>query len=127
MNPQRLCATVDEATSNISCNTVRAAMPEFLTRRNGTWHFVRRVPLEFADFDRRGVVRHSTRIRIVHDRAGRRAAHVSEKMNERLELTWKDLALGVTQAAATRYEDARQRARTLGYEYLESTTLLERP
>jgi len=24
-------------------------MPDFLTRRNGTWHFVRRVPLEFGD------------------------------------------------------------------------------
>ena len=45
--------------------------PEFLTRRNGTWHFVRRVPLEFAEVDPRGIVRHSTRIRIAHDRAGR--------------------------------------------------------
>jgi hypothetical protein len=32
-------------------------MPEFLTRRNGTWDFVRRVSLEFAEIDRRGIVR----------------------------------------------------------------------
>ena len=77
-------------------------MPEFLTRRNGTWHFVRRVPLEFAAIDRRRIVRHSTRIRIAHDRAGRRAA-------------------------GTRYEEARQRCRLLGYEYLDNAILLERP
>ncbi len=59
------------------------SMAEFLTRRNGTWHFVRRVPYEFADFDRRGIVRHSTRIRIEHDRAGRRAARVAERFRGR--------------------------------------------
>src|SRR5262249_17800739 len=102
-------------------------MSESLTRRNGTWHFVRRVPLEFAELDRRGIVRHSTRIRIVHDRAGRRAARGAEKFNERLEMTWRDLALGQSRANATRYEEARQRARLLGYEYLENAALLERP
>jgi hypothetical protein len=49
-------------------------MPDFLTRRNGTWHFARRVPIEFAKLDHRGVVKHSTRIKIVHDRAGYAAA-----------------------------------------------------
>jgi integrase len=102
-------------------------MPEFLTRRNGTWHFVRRVPFEFAEVDPRRIVRHSTRIRITHDPVGRRAARVAEKFNERLELTWRDLALGESQAKFTRYEDARLRARLLGYEYLENAALLERP
>jgi hypothetical protein len=72
---------------------------------------VRRVPLEFAKVDRRRVVRHSTRIRFVDDRADRRAAGVAEKLNEQLELTWRDLALGASREAATRYEDARLRAR----------------
>lgn len=102
-------------------------MYEYLTRRNGTWHFVRRVPVEFAEIDRRGIIRHSTRIRIAHDRVGRRAARVAEKFNERLELTWKDLALGQSKTEVTRYEDARMRARLLGYEYLENAVLLERP
>jgi len=39
-------------------------MPDFLTRWNGTWHFVRRVPVEFAALDQRGVVKHSTRVRV---------------------------------------------------------------
>jgi hypothetical protein len=26
-------------------------MPDFLTRRRGTWHFFRRVPTEFAALD----------------------------------------------------------------------------
>lgn len=63
-------------------------MPDFLTRRNGTWHFARRVPVEFAEVDPRGVVKHSTRIRIENDRAGRRAARVAEKFNAELERYW---------------------------------------
>ncbi len=39
-------------------------MPDFLTRRHGTWHFVRRVPSEFAEFDNRGIIRHSTKVRV---------------------------------------------------------------
>jgi hypothetical protein len=57
-------------------------MPDFLTRRNGTWHFVRRVPIEFAELDRRRVIKHSTRVKIASDRAGRRAALVADKFNE---------------------------------------------
>ena len=48
-------------------------MPDFLTRRNGVWHFVRRVPAEFSEFDERGIVRHSTKVRVASDRTGRRA------------------------------------------------------
>ena len=50
-------------------------MPDFLTRRNGTWHFVRRVPIEFAELDKRRVISaNRTEVRIANDRAGRRAA-----------------------------------------------------
>lgn len=55
-------------------------MADFLTRRNGTWHFVRRVPREFSDFDARGVIRHSTKIRVSADRTGRRATRVADKL-----------------------------------------------
>ena len=41
-----------------------AQMPDFLTRRCGTWHFVRRVPVEFAHLDERGIIRHSTKVRV---------------------------------------------------------------
>ena len=58
------------------------SMPDFFTRCHGTWHFVRRVPIEFAQLDKRGVVKHSTHIKIANDRAGRRAARVADKFNE---------------------------------------------
>jgi hypothetical protein len=66
-------------------------MPDFLTRRNGTWHFVRRVPLEFSPFDHRGVIKHSTKVRVADDRNGRRASRVAQKLNEQLEGFWCSL------------------------------------
>ncbi len=50
---------VNNSSSNTS-NTLLPATPDFLTRRNNMWHFVRRVPTEFAYLDKRGVVKHST-------------------------------------------------------------------
>lgn len=102
-------------------------MPDFLTRRNGTWHFVRRVPSEFATFDRRGIVKHSTRIRIAHDRAGRRAARVAEQLNRQLEIYWKGLSDGRPGELLNSYDNARRRARALGFEYIENDELLKQP
>jgi hypothetical protein len=102
-------------------------MSDFLTRRNGTWHFVRRVPSEFSRVDRRGVVRHSTRIKITADRAGRRASRVAAQLNEQLELSWREMAKGSLQEETCRYDVARKRARSLGYEYIEIEQLMDRP
>jgi integrase len=98
-------------------------MPDFLTRRGTTWHFVRRVPAEFAHVDRRGVVRHSTRIKVADDRIGRRAARVAHTLNEQLEQFWKDLAGGRSRAN-NRYDEARRRARTLGFDYVPNGDLI---
>jgi hypothetical protein len=84
-------------------------MPDFLTRRNGTWHFVRRVPAEFATLDPRGIIKHSTKVRVATDRTGRRAAR-----NEELEGYWQELAGRRPQADSNGYEDARRHARSLG-------------
>ncbi len=100
-------------------------MSDFLTRRGNTWHFVRRVPAEFAALDRRGIVRHSTRIRITDDRIGRRASRVAHTLNEELERFWKELANGQTSAGITRYDEARNHARGLGYDYLPVNELIE--
>ncbi|MFZ1923161.1 MAG: integrase, partial [Xanthobacteraceae bacterium] len=102
-------------------------MPDFLTRRNGTWHFVRRVPVEFAELDARGVVKHSTRIKIANDRAGRHAARVAEKFNEQLEIFWKGLSDGKPRRTLNSYELARHRARALGFEYIENDRLMQQP
>ena len=98
-------------------------MSDFLTRRGSTWHFVRRVPTAYAQFDRRGIVRHSTGIKVASDRAGRRAAGVAEKLNDELERFWRTLANG--QATATgRYDLARRQARSLGFDYIANDDLL---
>jgi hypothetical protein len=100
-------------------------MPDFLTRRNNTWHFVRRVPIEFAQLDTRGVIKHSTKIKLADDRAGRRAARVAERLNEELELFWKGLCNGKPKDELTRYDIARRRARALGFDYVENEQLLQ--
>jgi integrase len=102
-------------------------MPDFLTRRNGSWHFVRRVPIEFAELDRRGVIKHSTRVKIATDRSGRRAARVADKFNEQLEIFWKGLSDGKPKAQLNSYEMARSRARALGFDYVENDQLLQQP
>jgi len=102
-------------------------MSDFLTRRGTTWHFVRRVPAEFAQLDRRVIVQHTTRIKIADDRVGRRAARVALKLNQELELFWKGLADGHLNADLHRYNDARRRARSLGYDYLPANELIYLP
>jgi integrase len=100
-------------------------MTDFLTRRGSTWHFVRRVPTEFAALDRRGIIRHSTRIKIVEDRLGRRAARVAHQRE--LESFWKELAGGQSKTDINRYEQARRHARSLGYDYLPNSELIDLP
>jgi hypothetical protein len=100
-------------------------MPDFLTRRCGTWHFVRRVPLEFARFDQRGIVKHSTRIRVAEDRTGRRAARVAERLNAQLEAFWRASAGGAAGDALSRYESIRAQCHTLGFDYVDNASLVE--
>ena len=101
--------------------------PDFLTRRNDTWHFQRRVPLEFAQLDRRGTVRHTTKVRVSDDRTGRRAARVAAKLNQELEAHWRALAQGSSAADLARYDEARRRAREFGFDYLENALLVQLP
>jgi hypothetical protein len=102
-------------------------MPDFLTRRNGTWHFARRVPTEFAHLDRRGVVRHSTKIRIALDRAAVRASRVAERFNSSLEQHWQSLADKDSRQNVNSYNEARRRARQLGFDYVENAQLIVAP
>src|SRR5260370_33397841 len=104
-----------------------ALMRDFLTRRNGTWHFARRVPTEFAYLDRRGVVRHSTKIRIASDGAAVRASRVAEKFNSSLEQHWRVLADSDSKASVDSYNEARRRAHQLGFDYIENAQLVAGP
>jgi hypothetical protein len=119
-----------EITSNISSNKTSntfTLMPDFLTRRNGTWHFARRVPTEFAHLDRRGVVKHSTKIRIASDRAAVRASRVAEKFNSSLEQHWRVLADSDSKEGVDSYNEARRRARQFGLDYIENAQLVAGP
>jgi hypothetical protein len=102
-------------------------MSDFLTRRGSTWHFVRRVPSEYAALDRRVIVQHSTRIKIADDHLGRRAARVAMTFNRELERFWKTLADDRKNAGLDRYNEVRRRARSLGFDYLSSGDLLMLP
>jgi integrase len=102
-------------------------MSDFLTRRGSTWHFVRRVPTEFAALDSRGIIRHSTRIKVAEDRHGRRALRVAHTLNQQLESFWKDLAAGQSNADTSRYDLARRHARSLGYDYIPNSDLITLP
>ncbi len=92
-------------------------MPERLTKRNGVWHFVRRVPDCYAAFDARGIVKLSTKVKVADDRAGVRAGRVADKLNIDLEAGWKAAAAGHVQQAAIDVDEARRRARALSLDY----------
>lgn len=92
-------------------------MAERLTKRNGLWYFVRRVPAEFAAVDPRGVIKLSTKIRAAGDRAGVRAGRVADRLNLDLEASWRVGAGAGTLQASIDVDEARKRARALGLEY----------
>lgn len=102
-------------------------LPEYLTKRNGHWQFVRRVPLEFASLDTRGIVKHSTKVAVATDKRGTRAGKVADTLNRELEAYWRGLGEGKAQEAADRYGQAVTRARMLGFDYAEMSGLVDRP
>ena len=102
-------------------------MADFLTQRGSVWHFVRRVPIEFRTLDRRGIVRHSTRIHVADDRFGRRAARIAKKLNDELERHWAALAAAMSPSNPQNYEDTRRRARALGFDYVPNDELALQP
>ncbi|WP_298242060.1 tyrosine-type recombinase/integrase [uncultured Bradyrhizobium sp.] len=102
-------------------------MPDFLTRRHNTWHFVRRVPIEYAALDPRRIIKHSTKVRIAEDRAGRRATRVAMKLNEELEAYWRTLSEGKSKSKSDAYDEAKRRARALGLDFLDNSQIVVMP
>lgn len=89
-------------------------MAKNLVRRDGMWRFVRRVPKEYAHLDRRGIVQHSTRIRVADDPRAIRARKVAEQLSASVEAYWHSLADGQTADAVREYEASRAAARKMG-------------
>lgn len=100
---------------------------DFLTKREGIWHYVRRVPLGFSDLDKRTFVRQSTRIRVADDPRGAKARKAADRINAEVEAYWRGLVDGQSAEAKRRYEAARRRARTFGFDYTLASDVAERP
>jgi hypothetical protein len=102
-------------------------LPDYLTKRNGHWQFVRRVPLEYAHLDQRGVIKHSTKVSIRKDRRGIKAGRIADAMNRELEAYWRGMDEGKAQEASDRYNEARRRARVFRFNDADTHELADRP
>ena len=58
---------------------------DYLTERNGVWHYYRRVPSEYAALDARSHVKISTKVRVANDRSGIKAGRVAARLNATTE------------------------------------------
>ena len=85
-----------------------------ITKRNGYWRFIRRIPITYRDVDGRGIVQRSTNVRVLDDPRGIRAREVAAGMNRALEDHWRALKNGDARQAAVDYEAAVSAARRLG-------------
>lgn len=102
-------------------------MTDFLGKRDGWWHYVRRVPAVYAAHDRRGIVKQSTKIRVADDPRGIAAAKAAAKINAETEAYWRGLFLGRAEEAQQRYEASRQFTRALGFDPVPGAELVEMP
>jgi integrase len=99
---------------NNSDNGFPPIMPDYLVRRAGFWRFVRRVPKEYAELDKRVIVQESTKIRVADDPKKVRARQVANEKNSALERYWRDLTDKDQGEAVRDYEAARKAASKLG-------------
>lgn len=98
-----------------------------LTKRDGIWHYARRVPASVMALDGRGVVRITTKIRVADDPRGIKASRVSERINGEIEAYWVGLIEGRASEAKARYDAARTRARSFGFDYLTAEKVADLP
>jgi hypothetical protein len=87
---------------------------DYLTQRGGSWHFVRRVPDEYAHIDGRGVIKLATGIRCAGKISRIRAQGVARTMNKALGRYWES---GATTAAKARFKQDIKKARNLNEIY----------
>lgn len=104
---------------------MRRARPSKPHKRDGTWYLVKRVPKEFAELDRRGLVRVSTGIAVADDPRAVRAREVVQRLATELDAYWRGLADGQSGEARLRFEAAQKRARALGLPYLTNQEIAD--
>jgi integrase len=99
----------------------------YLTKRNGVWHYHRRVPADYAHLDKRGAVKLSTKIKVANDRAGTKASRIAARMNEIQEAYWRSLAEAKATEARQVYADAVKLARSFGLDYQQPSVWAQQP
>lgn len=91
------------------------SLNQFLKNRNGRWHYCRRVPAAFEQFDKRGLIRTSLKTSSLEVARVRRDA-----LAEADEHYWSSLSLAgdaAISSASARYRAARKRAMARGFVY----------
>jgi integrase len=88
-------------------------MADYLVKRDGFWHFVRRVPKHYETTDQHGIVRETTKVRVADDPRAVRARKVAAEINASMERRWRDFVQGDQNQALADYEAARRAARRL--------------
>lgn len=102
----------------------RARAPKPL-KRDGTWYLIQRVPKEFAQLDRRVLVRISTGIAVADDPRAVRASEIVKQLGRELAAYWRGLADGKSGEARLRFEAAQKRARAIGLVYQTNQELAD--
>jgi integrase len=100
---------------------------QYLTKRDGVWHYQRRVPSDYVHLDCRGIIRLSTKIKVASDRAGNKASRVAARMNDTHEAFWRGLAESKDTEARQAYADAVKLARSLGLDYQPPQIAAQQP
>ena len=101
--------------------------PQYLTVRHGVWHFIRRVPLEYANLDKRANVKLSTKVQVATDRKGIKAGQIAARMNETVEAYWRGLSHKKTAEAKQTYLDAVKLVRSVGLDYQTPSAIAMAP
>ena len=97
-------------------------LDQYLKQRGDRWHYVRRVPLAFAEQDRRGTIRTALGTSSLEVARARRDA-----LAEADDAYWASLVTAPGEAALHRYRAAKKRAMAKGFLYTPIDLLAEQP
>lgn len=97
-------------------------LDQYLKQRGQRWHYIRRVPLEHAEDDPRGVIRTSIETSSIEVARARRDA-----LAEAHEAFWASLTVAPAEAAVQRYRSAKMRAMATGFVYSPVAVLVQAP
>jgi integrase len=100
---------------------------EYLTIRDGVWHYYRRVPAHFVPLAKCATVKLSTKIRVAKDQTGSKASRVAARLNAVQEAYWRGLSERKAADAVRAYDDAVKLARSLGVDYQAPVDWAARP